>query len=182
MRFSSLMAGLLTIGSLWDVHSASSTHCTEHLFKNNALHQISCQEKNGVTIRRFEGIKSNDPYATELDQRVLVIAQSLHADVARKAAGFVRNHEGRWILKRSPLLQPPHDHQVVRRSFSRSKAFGVWTLSTEHIAYGAQGGALGFPMDCVTAFRTSPLPSTAVVECHSLEEHERFLSTLNDLP
>jgi hypothetical protein len=81
---------------------------------------------------------------------------------------------------RTQLVQPPVAEQVVRRTPDLNVQSHLgWLIFSERVDYGAQGGGIGYAVDCATAIRTNERATAAVSECFAIEDRHRFLQTLS---
>jgi hypothetical protein len=81
---------------------------------------------------------------------------------------------------RTQLVQPPVAEQVIRRTPDLNvQSHRGWRIFFEHVDYGAQGGEIGYAVDCATAIKTNERDVAAVSECFAIEERYRFLQTLS---
>jgi hypothetical protein len=153
--------------------------CAVSALPSDVLERTECSIQSGVTLSRFIGPVSSSAYGTDFDQRSVAVAQGSDAIAIRAIAGIVSGKRG-ITLHRNGLGQPPAEDRISRRDIVRqpSKHF-QWSVITERIQYGAQGGGLGFVLDCATALRSNSRQTTAVAECFPLEERRRFLQTLD---
>lgn len=139
---------------------------------------VKSRELEGLVVQRYEESQSGNPYATDLDRRVVVVARGERLEALMRAAG-IASASGKQSLGKTLLVQPPLEDQVHRRSPSgAARKHKRWQLWSEAVEYGAQGSAQGFTIDCVTAIRNERPYATAVAECFPLEERKRFLLML----
>ena len=170
-------AALLTF-YLHGVQADGLATCASLVLSFENLTQSECSNQDGLTVFRYLGKTTSSPYATEFDQRSVLVARGLNAKAVRAAAGIDAGPKG-MSLNQSRLARPLAEDQIARRSpLKASVRHREWTIMTERVQYAAQGRAPGFVVDCATALRSSQRETTAVAECFPLEERQRFLRTL----
>lgn len=142
------------------------------------LDRVACEVSQSVAIERYSGQKLASPYASEFDQREVVVAWGGKAEFVEAVAG-IKSDPGA-IQRQTGLLQPPFADQIVRRYlFKKASRYNQWVIVYEQIEYAAQGAAQKFFLECATAIRSSTQATKVVAECFSLEERRRFLKTLD---
>jgi hypothetical protein len=141
-------------------------------FKRN-----DCQILGSIIIERYFGEKSSSPYATEFDQRKLVVAYGKTEAAVKAAAGAAAGSKDG--LTKFLLLLLPMLNLIFKIGSSKVTKHQNWKISTREIQYGVQGDAKGFLLNCVTAIRSSKIETTIVEECFPLEENHRFTRTLD---
>lgn len=155
-----------------------STKCTSLALASEELQQTECSTKNGLTVTRYLGPAPVSVYATEFDRRSVTVANGENAKLVREAAGLTSNSHG-MSMAQIRLVKPPVEDQIIHRIPAKAtQRYLQWTVWTEEIQYGTQGGAPGFVIDCATALRSNRHGATAVAECFPLEERQRFFHTL----
>lgn len=158
-----------------------TTTCTGLALAAEGLQQTECSSQNGLTVTRYLGTAPRTVYETEFDRRAVTVANGANAKLVREAAGITSGARGMSIVQ-SRLVKPPVEDQIVHRTPAKETQRHLhWTVWTEQIQYGAQGGAPGFVIDCATALRSNRHGTTAVAECFPLEERLRFLRTLESI-
>jgi hypothetical protein len=135
------------------------------------LQLVKCYWDKNVLVGRYGGTEVLPLYATDFDDRQVVIAQ---AKKMKKILEFSFNDvNGNQIL-----LAPPFEEQILNREKGKS-AYKKWTLYQEIVQYKAQGGEGGYVMQCTTATQQKNKGAIAVSECFSLENRIAFFSLLD---
>lgn len=174
--------GLLACGAA--VADGESVICTEPILPGLRLVEARCDVEGGTSAFSFSGPEPTSPYASEFDQRRVVIAKATSKAKLSFSRGFDLDASGRPLSSAGPqLISPPHEDQIVQREHLKKgiKKRG-WHIATERIGYGVQGGGGGYVVDCSTATRWHKSYALAVAECYPLEERQRFIKTLDLIP
>ncbi|MEY4581319.1 MAG: hypothetical protein RL701_6022, partial [Pseudomonadota bacterium] len=154
----SLFLLCLCLGS---ARADATSECAGSVLITDSLTQSECSSQDGITVSQFVGATPSSPYATEFDRRTVAVVRGHDAKSVRQAAGFVNGSRG-IALPQSRLARPPAEDQIARRVADRATSrYRKWTVMTEKIQYGAQGGAPGFVLDCATALRSNQRETTA---------------------
>ena len=159
----------------------TSAKCTAPRIVSDTLAMTEYAQKNQVTLVTYREPSSFSSYATELDQRSVVVGYGLNLKQVKEAAGVLSNN-GKDYLSRTLLTAPPMTEAIESRKPTRSSTNrGPWVVFFEQIQYGAEGGGQGYVIDCGTALKTEEGTAIAVAECFSLENRQRFLNTLDQI-
>ena len=143
------------------------------------LQQAECSIQWGLTVERYMDSVPLSAYATEFDRRSVTVVHGANAKAVSDAAGVAGGSRA-MDNGRSRLVKPPIEDQIAHRISAKStQKYLQWTIWMERIQYRAQGGSLGYVIDCATALRSNQHCTTAVAECFPLEEQQRFLRTLD---
>lgn len=144
----------------------------------DGIDRIECQVSGLVINERYLGPKPESPYASAFDRRELAVAYGKTIEAVKAVVGI--KADSRASQAPSLLLQPPLVDSIVKRSpVSKASNYKQWSIASEKIEYGAQGGAQGFRLECATAIRSSMSKTVVVAECFPLEEKARFSKTLD---
>lgn len=140
--------------------------------------RIACQVSGLVAIERYLGPKPESPYASAFDRRELVVAYGKSIEAVKAIAGIKAG--SRASQTQRLLLQPPLVDYIAKRSpLPKASSYKQWSIASEKIEYGAQGGAQGFLLECATARRSVMSTMVVVAECFPFEEKARFFKTLD---
>lgn len=147
----------------------------------DGLNDVGRESSGALTIVRYMENESPSSYRTDFDKRTVVVAVGPNPLVVNEVAGVSSRARGMEV-RRTLLADPPYKEQIVERHFSREvHHHRNWAIWREEIQYGAQGHSAGYTIDCATAYKSRRLGATAVSECFSLENWQRFLGTLDSL-
>lgn len=150
------------------------------LISVNELRRTACQKSASVSIETYLSPKSSSPYATVFDQRELAVAYGTDEFAVKAAVGATNRRRPR--IRESRILQPPRADQVSTIELSqKNQKYGAWTVSTEQVEYGNQGGKPGFALTCATAIRSTLKATVAISECFPFEEKDRFVNALRSV-
>jgi len=170
-----LLATLISSTARGDV----SKDCQPPSLASSDLHISSRSDRNGVFLSTYIDSKPASPYATEFDQRKVVIAYSANDSSLIAMAGIpIQGEDARGY--RTQLSPLPESDQAIRRipELKVQNHLG-WRIYIERVEYGAQGGGIGYAVDCATALKAiAQKKMTAVSECFALEHRQRFMETL----
>ncbi|RZL65361.1 MAG: hypothetical protein EOP81_04740 [Variovorax sp.] len=150
------------------------------LISVNELRRTACRKLESISIEVYLSPKPPSPYATEFDQRELAIAYGRDEVAVKAAVGATKEMRAR--IRQSRILQPPRAAQVSAIELSqRTQKYGAWTVSTEEVQYGTQGGGAGFALNCATAIRSTRKATVAVSECFPFEGKDRFVDAFSSI-
>ena len=159
----------------------TSAKCTTPRIVSDTLALTECEQKNQLTLATYRAPSSSSSYATEFDQRSVVVGYGLELKQVKEAAGILSNN-GKNYLSRTLLTTPPMTEAIESRNPVKSpKSHGDWVVFYEQIQYGAEGVAQGYVIDCATALKTERGTTIAVAECFPLENRKRFLIMLDQI-
>lgn len=180
MHFSRIsVIALLAMATHGAQANGTPTTCPGSALVAEELQRIECSRQQGLTVERYVDQVPSSAYATEFDRRAVTVVHGANAKAVRDVAGISSGIRG-MSVGHSHLVKPPLEDQIAHRSMTKATQKHLqWTIWTEQIQYGAQGGAPGYLIDCVTALRSNQHCTTAVAECFPFEERQRFLRTLD---
>jgi hypothetical protein len=145
------------------------------------LKRGSCAvDSDGTLSATFGWHATQSPHATALDERrvVVVVADSGGRALSALRRGCRPDNEV-GLVDCQLAFAPMDDLVTSRQSVDAPVKLGAWTITQERVSYGAQGGAVGFQMDCATAIGPRKSRTVAIFECFPLEQRKRFLSMVD---
>jgi hypothetical protein len=155
-----------------------SAECVALPLMTESLTPTQCVCQGGLKAIRYQGIEPTSPYSTDFDRRRVSIVLSKDHPRVKEAAGVA----GVSGEKATHLINPPAEEAVAKRSSEKTPVtYDGWSVSSERIEYGSQGGGTGFTFDCATATLSKSGRSIAVAECFPVEERARYLKLLNTI-
>jgi hypothetical protein len=173
-----LLLASLALHFLHDATARESEECVALPLMSVGLTPSECVCQGGMKAIRYRGTEPTSPYSTDFDRRRVTILLSKDLHRVEQAAGVADIAEE----EATHLVNPPAEEAIVKRSFEKLPAtYQGWSVSSEKIEYGSQGGGIGFTFDCATATLSKSGRSIAVAECFPVEERTRYLKLLDTI-
>lgn len=163
---------LLVLFAPQAIADASIVQCA-HLPPSQGLSLTQCDREGRVAIARFRNQSLSSPYATEFDNRNVVVGSA-------ELDGGESELERSLRAKVTKLIGPPQIGAIAKRE-KRITKYGEWSILKEVVQYEMQGGAPGYVMQCMVATAKRRKQLTVVGECLPLEEEDRFLALVSSV-
>lgn len=143
------------------------------------LHRAACRVVNSAVVEEYLGEKPSSPYATEFDQRKLIVAYGKKSTPVISAVEI--NYKNPPIPDDKNLLRPPAVDEISKIGSMKKKKLKIWSIWTRQVQYLSQGGRAGYVLLCSTAVGTFNNTIVGLSECLPFEMIDEFNEMLKSI-
>ena len=144
----------------------------------DGLHRAACRVVNSALVEEYLGDKPNSPYATEFDQRKLIVA---YGKKLKPVTFAVEINYKNPSTPNDNFLRPPAVDEISEIGSVKKRKLKIWSISTRQVQYLSQGGRGGFVLMCSTAVGTFNNTIVGLSECLPFERVDEFKEVLKSI-
>lgn len=159
--------------------NSSPNLCSGISLADSSLTLQKCDSNGNIIYATYKGKESDSPYATEFDEKKLIVAISNNKSDLMNASGFYPE-SSKLKFDKTKLDVIPSPEQISSRKVSKPIEKNGWIINREDIQYFDPKGS-GYIISCATALKYQEGNSIAVSECLPYGQLDEFIELLRNL-